>query len=59
MAKCDRPIFHIKNNQNMTESKASEDKPPILGSWNRLYALVIILHIVIISLFVLFTRYYS
>ncbi len=43
----------------MPESKASEDKPPILGSWNRMYTMVIVLHFVIISLFILFTKYYS
>ena len=43
----------------MTEDELNEDKAPILGTWNRLYVLVIVLHFVIISLFVLFTRHYS
>jgi len=43
----------------MTEDKVNEEKAPILGTWNRLYLLVLVLHFVIISLFVLFTRYYS
>lgn len=36
-----------------------DDKPPILGSWNRLYAFVLILHALIILLFYIFTRVYS
>jgi len=43
----------------MPESKANEEDPPILGTWNRMYILVIIVHFVIIGLFVLFTKYYS
>ncbi len=37
----------------------NDDKPPILGSWNRLYAFVLILHALIILLFYIFTRLYS
>jgi hypothetical protein len=36
-----------------------DDKPPILKSWNQLYALVLILHALIITLFYLFTQAYS
>ena len=48
----------------MTQEKKTpedlvEDRPPIMGSWKRLYWLVILLHTVIIFLFYLFTTYYS
>ncbi len=35
------------------------DPPPLLGSWTRLYTIVLIAHVVIIALFYLFTYYYS
>lgn len=35
------------------------EKPPILGSWNRLYAFVLILHTILIILFYLFTIKYQ
>lgn len=38
---------------------ADQDKPPILGTWNRLYAFVLLLHALIIILFYIFTRAYS
>ncbi len=43
----------------MTENQASEDKPPILGSWKRMYIVVLIAHFVIIGLFILFTNFYA
>lgn len=43
----------------MTENKASEDKPPILGTWNKMYIVVLVAHFVIISLFILFTNLYA
>lgn len=36
-----------------------EGKPPIFKSWNQMYAFVLILHAVIITLFYLFTHAYS
>jgi len=36
-----------------------DDTPPILSSWNQLYWLVIILHLIIISLFYWFSKAYS
>ena len=43
----------------MIENKASEDNPPILGSWNKMYIVVLIAHSVIIGLFILFTNLYA
>ena len=42
-----------------TKTEEEEDKPPILKSWNQLYALVLILHALIITIFYLFTQAYS
>jgi hypothetical protein len=43
-----------------TEQGQHDDEgPPILGSWNRIYAFVLILHAVIIALFYFFTHAYS
>lgn len=36
-----------------------EDSPPVFRTWNQLYAFVLVLHIIIIALFALFTAYYS
>ncbi len=33
-----------------------DDGPPIMGTWNRLYILVMVLHIVFIFFFYLITR---
>lgn len=35
------------------------DKPPILNSWNNIYAIVLSLHVLIIILFYLFSRAYA
>lgn len=45
--------------QPAVPSGSTDDQPPILGTWNRLYALVIILHALIITLFYWFTQVYS
>lgn len=37
----------------------SDDRPPILSSWNQIYAVVLILHAIIILLFYLFTHAYA
>jgi len=42
-----------------TKPTYKDDKPPILNSWNQLYWLVIICHILIISLFYYFSKAYS
>lgn len=36
-----------------------DEKPPILGSWNRMYAFVLILHAILIFCFYLFTLKYQ
>lgn len=33
-----------------------DDQPPIMGTWNRLYILVLVIHVVFISLFYLITK---
>ncbi|MCB0629338.1 MAG: hypothetical protein R2824_27745 [Saprospiraceae bacterium] len=37
----------------------SDDLPPVLSSWNQIYAVVLILHAIIILLFYLFTHAYA
>lgn len=39
--------------------KNIEDKPPFLGSWNKIYALVLGELIVMVALFYLFTKAFS
>ncbi|MEL6943103.1 MAG: hypothetical protein AAFO82_10580 [Bacteroidota bacterium] len=46
----------------MTEIKKApetDDKPPILNSWNQLYLTILILHALIITAFYLFTEVYK
>ena len=44
-------------NKDPNESKLTEDeKPPIFGSWNRLYTFVLITFAVLVFLFYLFTK---
>ena len=37
----------------------ADDAPPVLGSWRNLYALVLILHVILIVLFYLFSQAYA
>ncbi|MFK7979016.1 MAG: hypothetical protein AB8G86_03460 [Saprospiraceae bacterium] len=39
--------------------KYKEDPPPIFKSWNQMYAFVLVLHIIIVTLFYLMTEAYS
>lgn len=41
------------------EPTDSREKPPVLKSWNQLYLLVLVLHVLVILLFYWFTRAYS
>ncbi|MDZ4683385.1 MAG: hypothetical protein SH848_01300 [Saprospiraceae bacterium] len=36
-----------------------DDKPPIAGTWNRLYAFVLLLHVAIIAALYFFTKVHS
>jgi hypothetical protein len=36
-----------------------DDQPPILGSWQQLYAIVLLLHAIIIALFYWFTHTFT
>jgi hypothetical protein len=41
------------------QQRDSDELPPLLGSWQRLYGFVILLHTLIIALFYWFTQAYS
>lgn len=41
-----------------TPSPEGEDKPPIMGSWPRLYAFVLILHAVLIGVYYAISQVY-
>jgi hypothetical protein len=43
----------------MSEKSDSQDRPPILGTWKKLYLFVFGQLVVLIILFYLFTKYYS
>jgi hypothetical protein len=44
-------------NENLKDT--SEDKPPFLGSWSKIYSVVLIELIILITLFYLFTKEFS
>jgi hypothetical protein len=44
---------------HMEEPDLEEALPPFFKSWNQMYAFVLIMHVVIIILFYLFTQAYS
>lgn len=37
----------------------NDETPPILGSWSRIYAVVLVLHVLLIILFYFFSRAYA
>lgn len=41
------------------QTELDDERPPIFQSWNQMYAFVLILHAIIITLFYLFTQAYS
>ena len=45
--------------ENLPPPLPQDEPPPIMGTWQRMYALVIVLHAFIIYLFYLFTHAYS
>ena len=44
---------------NSTEKNLSDNNPPVFSSWSHLYAIVLILHTLIIALFYWFTQSHS
>lgn len=46
-------------NLRIEEEKIIEEKPPVLSSWNQLYAIVLINLVVLIVLFYIFTKAFS
>jgi len=46
-------------NQHTQQPIDQKDAPPIMGTWQRLYILILVLHAIILSLFFLFTKTYS
>ncbi len=49
----------MQNEQTQNSQEPPGERPPIFRTWNQMYAFVLILHAVIITLFYLFTRAYS
>ena len=41
------------------ERLADEERPPFGGSWGRLYAIVLLNLVVLVTLFAVFTRYFG
>lgn len=55
-----KPYFRRKSLSMTTNEKhPTDESPPILKSWNRLYTLVLVLHAIIIALFYYFTKTHS
>ncbi|WP_170110268.1 hypothetical protein [Flavilitoribacter nigricans] len=48
-----------KPSGNMAENADADERPPILSSWKQIYAIVLILHALIILMFYLFTHAYA
>jgi hypothetical protein len=46
-------------NKSNPMSEQDDEKAPILGSWNRLYVLVMVLHFIVIALFYWLTMAYA
>jgi len=53
------PADGEKDNQQKIERELNEDTPPVLSTWNRVYALVIGFLALLIFLFYLFTKAYQ
>ena len=41
------------------QDQIEEENPPIFGTWNQLYAFVLIFHAIIITIFYIITKTYS
>ncbi|HKK75534.1 MAG TPA: hypothetical protein VJ953_10710 [Saprospiraceae bacterium] len=54
-----RPQDQMGETNEIEEPEVEEALPPMFKSWNQMYAFVLIMHVVIIILFYLFTRAYS
>ncbi len=48
-----------KVDENNLPVETPDAPPPILGTWNRLYVLVLVMHAVFIFLFYWFTKIYQ
>ncbi len=42
-----------------SEAAATDEAPPILGSWSRLYAVVLLVELAILALLYFFTKYFE
>lgn len=49
----------MTDHQTDIDALPEDEQPPILGSWQALYTLVIVLHFVLIGLFYWFTHTYA
>jgi len=41
------------------QANPNDESPPILGSWSRIYGIVLVLHLILIVLFYLFSQAYA
>lgn len=48
-----------KPSGNLADKADNDERPPILSSWNQIYAIVLLIHALIILLFYLFTHAYA
>lgn len=48
-----------KPSGHAAEAAEADERPPVLSSWNQIYAIVLILHALIILFFYLFTHAYA
>lgn len=39
--------------------KQEEEKPPILGSWKKMYLAILVIHAIVLFIFWLFTQHYA
>lgn len=49
----------LKPSGDVADNANTDEQPPILSSWNQIYAIVLILHAIILVLFYLFTHAYA
>lgn len=46
-------------NNSLADEDTEDDRPPVLGSWRTLYAIVLILHLALIVAFYAFSQSYT
>lgn len=49
----------MKEEDLITDEDLDDDAPPVLGSWKNIYGVVLVLHLLLLVAFYLFSRAYT